>query len=167
MEQNYTILDIRSLVKRDWPDVERIYKAGILTGSATFEITTPTWAKWDQNHLEHSRWVADNGKVLGWVALSPVSDRCVYGGVAEVSVYIDPKERGKGIGKMLLTKVIESSESNGIWTLTAGMFPENAGSIALHEKCGFRKIGYREKIGKLFGVWKDNLIYERRSKVII
>ena len=140
---------------------------GILTGSATFETTTPTWDKWNESHLEHSRWIAEEDDIVhGWVALSPVSDRCVYGGVAEVSVYIHQDARGKGIGKLLLEKVIESSEENGIWTLTAAMFRENEGSIALHEKCGFRQIGYREKIGQIFGEWKDNLIYERRSKVI-
>ena len=162
------MLTIHALEPNHWHDVERIFKAGILTGNATFETTTPTWEKWDNGHLRHSRWVAaDNGKIVGWVALSPVSDRCVYGGVAEVSVYIDPEQRGKGIGTALLQKVIESSEGAGIWTLTAAMFPTNLASVALHGKSGFREIGYREKVGKLFGEWRDTLLFGRRSKEII
>jgi phosphinothricin acetyltransferase len=160
-------LVIRKLEKKDWPGVSSVYKAGILTGMATFETTTPDWYSWDQNHLVHSRWVAEEGgRIMGWVALSPVSERCVYGGVAEVSVYVSNDDRGKGIGKKLLEKVIQSSEENGIWTLTAGMFPENIPSIKLHQSCGFREIGYREKVGKLLGEWKDTLLFERRSKVI-
>ena len=161
-------LIIRKLEPSDWPRIEEIYKAGILTGMATFETSTPEWESWDDNHVQHSRWVAEeNNYIQGWVALSPVSDRCVYGGVAEVSVYLDPEYRGQGLGKKLLEHAIESSEQQGIWTLTAAMFPENKASAMLHRSCGFREIGYREKVGKLLGEWKDTLLFERRSKVII
>ncbi len=161
-------LIIKPLTEDHWPEVKKIYEDGIATGMATFETEAPSWKEWDSSHTSHSRFVALSGpSILGWVALSPVSDRCVYGGVAEVSVYIDPLHHGKGVGNKLLTEVIISSERNGIWTLTAAMFPENTGSIVLHEKRGFRKIGYREKIGKWKGEWKDTLIFERRSSVIL
>lgn len=147
-----------------WPEVEQIYLDGIATGKATFETTSPGWEKWNSSHAKHSRYVAIiDGQVAGWVALTPVSDRCVYGGVAEISVYVNSKFRGQGIGKALMNKVINSSEDNGIWTLQAATFSNNEESIALHEKCGFRRIGYREKIGQLNGVWHDNTLLERRS----
>ena len=155
---------IKPMADGDWPEVSRIYEAGIQTGYATFETSAPSWQDWNGSHLTHSRWIAvDGDQIIGWAALSPVSDRCVYGGVAEVSVYIDSKSRGRGVGQLLLDAAIKSSEENGIWTLTAAMFRENIGSAKLHERCGFRQIGYRERIGKLNGEWKDNLLYERRS----
>ena len=158
---NITILPLEP---SHWPEVERIYEDGIATGDATFETSSPGWGKWDNSHLNHSRWVAMlNEQVVGWVALSPVSDRCVYGGVAEVSVYIDVNHRGMGIGKQLLQKVITSSEDAGLWTLNAATFPENQSSIQLHKKCGFREIGVRERIGQQHGVWRDTVLMERRS----
>lgn len=151
----------------DWESVAQIYKEGIATGYATFETNTPTYDDWDKNHLRSCRLVAEReGKIAGWAALSPVSSRCVYGGVGEVSVYVGIDFHGLGIGKMLMKNLILESEKAGLWTLQSGMFPENTASIKLHEKVGFRKIGYREKVGKLHGVWKDNLIYERRSQTV-
>ena len=151
----------------DWESVAEIYKEGIATGYATFETSTPTYDDWDKNHLRSCRLVAEReGKIAGWVALSPVSSRCVYGGVGEVSVYVGMDYHGSGIGEMLMKHLILESEKAGLWTLQSGMFPENTASIKLHEKVGFRKIGYREKVGKLHGVWKDNLIYERRSQKV-
>lgn len=150
-----------------WEQVKQIYESGIATGIATFETTAPGWEKWNDGHLTFARLVAvDNNEVVGWAALSPVSSRCVYGGVAEVSVYVADKHKGKGIGKLLLQKLIKESESNGIWTLQAGIFTDNAASVKLHEKVGFRVIGHREKIGKLNDIWKDNYILERRSKIV-
>jgi len=144
-----------------------IYLEGIATGHATFQTTAPGWTAWDESHLPHSRIAAfiDN-EMAGWAALSPVSSRCVYAGVGEVSIYISEKYRGKGIGKALLTELIVQSEANGLWTLQSGIFPENTASIKLHEDCGFRQIGYREKIGKMEGVWRDNILMERRSKTV-
>lgn len=151
--------------KRHFPDIAEIYRQGLETGNATFETNVPTWEDWDKGKLKHSRLVAiiDN-TVAGWVALSAVSDRCVYGGVAEVSIYISNNHKGKGIGKALMQKLIEESERNGIWTLQSGMFPENEATVALHQSSGFRMIGYREKIGKLGDTWRDTIIMERRSK---
>ncbi len=158
---------IRALKSVDWPDVSEIYQLGIDTGKATFENQTPSWEDWDGSHLQFARLVAilDNS-LLGWVALSPVTDRCVYNGVAEVSIYIHPKVRRKGIGKKLLVEVIEESEKNGIWTLNASIFPENVGSRILFEKAGFREIGFRERIARKNGVWKDNVILEKRSRSV-
>lgn len=152
----------------DWPQVQSIYKSGIDTNIATFETTVPTFEAWDKSHLSFCRLVAENSQmnVIGWAALSPVSGRCVYGGVAEVSVYLHPDAQGQGLGKLLLEKLIDESEQNGIWTLQAGIFAENKASVKLHTKMGFRQIGYREKIGKLHGVWKDTVLMERRSKVV-
>ncbi len=148
----------------DWPAVEEIYRQGIATGNATFETETPGWEKWNAGHHPHSRLVArDQRQVLGWAALSPVSIRLVYAGVSEVSIYVADTARGKGVGKALLTTLIEHSELNGIWTLQAGIFPENAASISLHRSCGFREVGRREKIGHLKGVWRDVVLLERRS----
>ncbi|MCA0932745.1 N-acetyltransferase family protein [Lutimonas saemankumensis] len=150
-----------------WPEVSRIYEEGIATGMATFEKEIPSWEAWDANHLKSCRIIArNNEEVLGWAALSPVSSRCVYGGVAEVSVYVAANARGKGIGKILMNRLITESESEGFWTLQAGIFPENKNSIRLHEKSGFRIIGFRERIGLLDGVWKDNVLLERRSSKI-
>ena len=152
------------MTPEDWPEVARIYKEGIATGLATFETDVPHWTSWDQAHMETCRLVAAEATDLaGWAALSPVSSRCVYGGVAEVSIYIAREARGKGLGLDLLKALIHESENAGIWTLQSGIFPENTASIKLHEKGGFRRIGYRERIGCLHGIWKDNVLFERRS----
>ena len=151
-----------------WPAVRAIYEAGIATGNATFETQAPTWEAWDKSHLEHSRLVAlsTDGTVLGWAALSPVSSRCVYGGVAELSIYIAATARGQGVGQQLLQALIQASEANGIWTLQAGTFAENAASIGLHTQAGFRLIGYRERIGQHHGVWRNTVQMERRSPTV-
>lgn len=148
-----------------WEDVKRIYLAGIATKNATFEHQSPDWDKWDKAHRKDCRFIAriDN-KIAGWAALSNVSERCVYSGVAEVSVYVDPEYMRQGIGDQLMNSLIKGSESNGIWTLQAGIFPENISSIKLHEKYGFRIIGVREKIGKMDDKWRDVFLLERRSK---
>lgn len=161
-------MEIRILVPSDWEQVKSIYEKGIATGNATFQTTAPTFAEWDNSHLKSCRFVYDhNGVVRGWVALTPVSSRCVYVGVAEVSVYVDPEFSGKGIGSSLLNKLIQASEQEGIWTLQAGIFPENAVSLKIHEKAGFRILGIREKIGKQHGIWRDTVLLERRSQTII
>lgn len=148
----------------DWQQVKKIYEEGISTGNATFQTSAPEWEEWNQSHLTHSRITAAmNGKIAGWAALTPVSGRCVYAGVAEVSVYISAEARGKGLGKQLLQRLIEESESNNIWTLQAGIFPENTASLKIHEACGFRIIGTRERIGQMNGVWRDTILVERRS----
>jgi len=158
---------IRKMTPADWPEVHRIYSEGISTGYATFELSAPSQTDWDNAHIPGCRFVAESSDgLLGWVALSPVSGRCVYGGVAEVSVYVSEQARGRGVGKALMEMLISSSELEGYWTLQAGIFPENTPSIRLHEKVGFRLIGRREKIGKRNGVWYDNVIYERRSKKV-
>ena len=151
----------------DWEAVKDIYEAGIATGNATFEATAPGWDSWDTAHLQEGRLVArENDEILGWTALSAVSGRCVYAGVAEVSVYVSPAAQGRGVGKMLLEKLVQESERNNLWTLQAGIFPENIPSIRIHEKCGFRIIGKRERIGKMNGVWRDTLLLERRSSSV-
>ena len=161
------MVSIRPMEESDWTAVSAIYAEGIQTGYATFETSVPSYEEWNSNHLSSCRFVAErNGQVVGWAALSPVSGRCVYGGVGEVSVYVDSKQHGLGIGKVLMKHLILNSEKEGLWTLQSGIFPENTGSIKLHEKVGFRKIGYREKVGKLNGEWKDNLLFERRSKIV-
>ncbi|MFD2164212.1 GNAT family N-acetyltransferase [Paradesertivirga mongoliensis] len=158
---------VRELTQNDWPDVKEIYLAGLATGNASFETSAPEWETWDNSHLKHSRLVAEvNAEIAGWAALSPVSGRCVYGGVAEVSVYVSGAARGKGIGATLLNALIANSELNGIWSLQSGILQENEASIRLHEKCGFRTIGYREKPGQLNGVWRNVILMERRSKLI-
>jgi len=151
----------------DWPEVARIYDEGIETGFATFETRVPEYEAWDRAHLSACRWVADSGAhLLGWAALSPVSGRCVYGGVAELSVYVGSDSRGKGVGKALLNALIPDSEAAGFWTLQSGVFPENTPSIHLHLSMGFRQLGYRERIGQRDGIWKDNILFERRSRVV-
>ncbi len=161
------MVTIRPMISSDWQAVSRIYTEGIETGFATFETDLPSYDTWNQNHLKSCRLVAERGnKVAGWAALSPVSGRCVYGGVGEVSVYVGKDFRAMGIGKLLMRHLILESEKQGLWTLQAGIFPENTGSIKLHEIVGFRKIGFREKVGKLHGAWKDNLLFERRSKKV-
>lgn len=153
--------------KNNFANVARIYRTGIETGTATFEINVPSFEEWDKKHLPFGRiTIMENERMLGWASLSKVSDRCVYGGVAEVSVYVSSSAQGQGIGTRLLQKLIEISESEGIWTLQCGIMRENTASIRLHKKCGFREIGYREKVGKLNGVWRDNIILERRSKTV-
>lgn len=152
----------------DWNSVASIYKQGIATGFATFETNVPDFETWDSAHLKTCRIVAVQGdEIVGWAALSPVSGRCVYGGVGEVSVYIAPKARGLGVGKLLMEQLILESEKEGLWTLQSGIFPENEASIQLHKKMGFRYIGKREKIGRTVeGIWRDNVLFERRSDVI-
>jgi phosphinothricin acetyltransferase len=156
---------INEMRPADWERVRAIYAEGIATRQATFETVTPRWAAWDASHLPCARLVALKGEtVLGWAALSPVSSRKVYAGVADVSIYVARDQRGRGIGRQLLEALISESEKNGVWTLQAGIFPENAGSIALHTSCGFRIVGRRERIGKLEGVWRDTILLERRSQ---
>jgi L-amino acid N-acyltransferase YncA len=151
----------------DWAAVAAIYQEGIATKNATFETDVPEYAVWDANHREDCRLVARNGtQVVGWAALSLVSGRCVYGGVAEVSVYIAAAARGQGVGKSLLRALVEASEQAEIWTLQAGIFVENAASIGLHEVCGFRIVGQRERLGRMDGVWRDIVLMERRSQVV-
>ena len=156
---------IRAMTAEDWPAVARIYQAGMDTNLATFQTECPSWQEWNAGHLTQCRMVAVvDGAVAGWAALSAVSSRCVYAGVAEVSIYIDAAVRGKGVGKALLNALIATSESAGFWTLQSGIMENNAASIALHTSCGFRMVGYREKIGKdRFGIWRSTLLMERRS----
>ncbi len=161
------MLIVRPLTPDDWPAVRAIYEEGIVTGIATFQPESPEWADWDAGHLPACRLVACEGdRVVAWAALSRVSARLVYSGVAEVSVYVAAAERGRGIGHRLLAATVEESERHNIWTLQAGVFPENAPSIALHERCGFRLVGRREKLGQLHGRWRDILLLERRSAVV-
>lgn len=158
-------IQIRSMNDSDAQRVLQIYKEGIETGLATFESQVPSWRDWDITHLKTCRLVAlIDHQIVGWAALSPVSGRCVYAGVAEVSVYVSSSSRGKKIGTMLLEHLIAMSEKNHFWTLQAGMFPQNTSSIRIHKANGFREIGYREKIGKLNDTWRDTVFYERRSK---
>lgn len=165
---NITEMVIRNLIPSDWEQVKLIYEKGIATGNATFQTAAPTWAEWDSAHLATCRFVAESDeKVIGWASLTPVSSRCVYAGVAEVSVYVDPELSGKGVGFSLLNALVTASEPAGIWTLQAGIFPENIGSLKIHEKAGFRQLGVREKIGKQNGLWRDTVLLERRSKNII
>ena len=160
-------MEIIPIHKDHFPEIAEIYRQGLETGNATFETNVPSWEDWDKGKLKHSRLVATlDNTVVGWAALSAVSDRCVYGGVAEVSIYISNDHQGKGIGKALILKLIEESESNGIWTLQSGMFPENEATVALHKSAGFRMIGHREKVGKLGNTWRDTIMMERRSKTI-
>ena len=144
-----------------------IYLEGIATGNATFEQSAPEWDEWHAGHLAAARIVArsDGGDVLGWAALSPVSSRCVYAGVAEVSVYVAESARRRGVGRALLERLIADSEAEGIWTLQAGMFPENVASFLLHQDAGFRIVGNRERLGQMNGRWRDVLLMERRSEV--
>lgn len=157
------------LTGEHWPDVERIYAAGIATGHATFESEPPSWEQFDAGKLPGQRLVAvEDGRVLGWAAASAVSDRCVYAGVAEHSVYVDPAAGGRGIGRLLLDALIASTETAGIWTLQSGVFPENVASLALHRAAGFREVGVRERVGRmtygpLAGQWRDVVFIERRS----
>ena len=150
-----------------WPAVRAVYLEGLATGDATFETEAPEWERWDASHLRVCRLTALLGeRVAGWAALSPVSARKVYAGVAEVSVYVGVDFRGRGIGRLLLEALVRESESEGIWTLQAGIFPENVASLALHKACGFREVGRRERVGKLRGLWRDTVLLERRSRTV-
>lgn len=160
-------MEIGILKASHWEAIKKIYEEGIATRNATFQTSAPSWEDWDGSHVEKCRLVAtENGTVLGWAALAAVSGRCVYAGVAEVSVYVAEKARGKHVGSALLKALIVESEKQGFWTLQSGIFPENKQSIAIHEKNGFRIMGYRERIGKMDNVWRDNILLERRSQVI-
>jgi phosphinothricin acetyltransferase len=148
----------------DWEQVREIYLEGIRSGHSTFETEAPPWERWNETHLPFARLVMRAGeRVNGWAALSPVSKRQVYRGVAELTVYVAESARGQGIGRALLEALIEESERNGIWTLQASIFPENLASIKLHRRCGFREVGRRERIAMLHGVWRDTLLFERRQ----
>jgi len=158
---------IELMRETDWERVRAIYAEGLAAGDATFETEAPAWESWDAAHLTFARLVAREGEAVeGWAALSPVSSRRVYAGVAEVSVYVGQRFRGRGIGRALLEALIEESEKHGVWTLQASVFPENAASRALHTACGFREVGRRERIGRLKGRWRDTVLLERRSRVV-
>lgn len=156
---------VRAMTRGDWPKVAAIYGEGIATGDATFETEVPTRRAWDAAHLHRGRLVAEiDDEVVGWAALSPVSSRPVYSGVAEVSVYVAATVRGRGVGRALLEALVEASEAAGLWTLQAGIFPENGASIAVHRRCGFREVGVRERFGRAAdGRWRDVVLLERRS----
>ncbi len=157
---------VETMTEAHWRAVRAIYAQGIATGNATFETLVPDWPEWNRRHLASCRLVAcSEGEILGWAALSAVSTRQVYAGVAEVSVYIAENARGRGVGKTLLAALVTASEKAGIWTLQAGILAENAASIHLHEQAGFRIVGRREKIGCLHGSWRDTVLMERRSAV--
>ncbi len=160
---------VDEMTPEDWPQASNIYLEGIASGNATFETQAPEWERWNLTHLAGARLVArDREKtvVLGWAALSPVSSRCVYAGVAEVSIYIGDKFRGRKVGTSLMNELVRRSEALGIWTLQAGIFPENQASLGLHHQAGFRVVGRRERIGQMNGVWRDTLLLERRSQIV-
>jgi phosphinothricin acetyltransferase len=158
------MIRIRGLTKDDWPDVERIYAEGIATGDATFETSAPSWEEFDRGRLPAHRLVAEEaGVVVGWAAVSPASTRACYAGVVEHSVYVARSARGRGIGTSLLRELVASSAAAGIWTIQTSIFPENAASLALHERAGFRIVGRRERIAELDGAWRDTLLLERRA----
>ena len=160
-------MDIKPLLPEHWATVKTIYEQGIATGHATFQTGAPEWPVWDGAHLVHSRLVAlEDDQVIGWAALTPVSSRCVYAGVAEVSVYIARDHRGRKVGETLLRALVDVSEQHHIWTLQAGIFPENEASLKMHKSCGFRTVGFREKIGQMNGLWRDTVLLERRSTKI-
>ena len=160
-------VSIEAMTEQDWPPVRTIYAEGITTGNATFEESVPDWEKWDATHLHGCRLVARSGhEVLGWAALSSVSTRCVYAGVAEVSVYVAQRARNQGIGSKLLRGLVEASERENIWTLQAGIFPENIASIELHKRCGFSVVGTRKRLGCMNGHWRDVVLMERRSEIV-
>jgi L-amino acid N-acyltransferase YncA len=176
-------LRIELLRPADWPAVAAIYAEGIATGNATFETAVPSWEHWDFSHLPEHRLIASTGRrqpdhgrsdstrpggdgeVVAWAALAPVSDRCAYAGVAENSIYVAARARGLGVGRRLLTELVERAERAGIWTVQTGIFPENSASLALHQRCGFRVLGVRERIGQLQGRWRDVVMLERRSAI--
>lgn len=157
---------IRNITEEDYPEIKRIFEAGIASGHATFETKAPEWNKWNEAKLPYCRLCAiSEGKFAGWAALSPTSKRYVYRGINEESIYIAPEFAGKGIGKILMNALIRQSEAEGVWTLYASIFPENTASIRLHLSCGFRQIGYMEKAGCMNGIWRDTVLFERRSTV--
>ena len=158
---------MRDLRPDDWPEVARIYADGIATGDATFETEVPSWEEWDAAHLREHRFVAvADDEVVGWIAATAVSHRSVYRGVLEHSVYVDTARQGQGVGRALLEALIGSTERAGAWTLQTSIFPENLASLALHESCGFRVVGRRDRIGRHHGGWRDTFLLERRSEVI-
>lgn len=158
---------IDTMKESDWEQVRSIYLEGISTGHATFETDAPLWEEWNAAHLPSCRYVARSAEIVkGWAALSPVSGRCVYAGVAEVSIYVGRNYRAQGLGRALLQALVAASESHGLWTLQAGIFPENEASIELHQRFGFREVGRRERIGKMNGRWRDTVLLERRSHVV-
>jgi L-amino acid N-acyltransferase YncA len=157
-------ITIEKMLTEHWEQVRKIYAEGMATGNATFQQDVPSWEEWDHTHLTNCRIIAQShGQLTGWAALSPVSTRCVYAGVAEVSIYVSLAKTNSGVGSSLLKRLIELSEDNGIWTLQSGIFPENLPSLHLHLKHGFREVGRRERIGKINGVWRDVVLMERRS----
>lgn len=158
---------IRPLSPEDWPRVRAIYEDGLATGNSTLETTAPEWPAWDAGHLAAPRLVATlGGFVTGWAALSPVSTRAAYRGVAEVSVYVAADARGRGVGRMLLEALIPASEAAGYWTLQAVILAENVVSVELHQRVGFRLVGWRERLGVRHGVWRDSVLLERRSRIV-
>ena len=161
------MMNIYRLEEAHWPQVKSIYEQGIATGNATFETSAPEWQDWQKSHIEACRIVmVENGFVVGWAALTHVSGRCIYAGVAEVSVYVSLADQGKGIGNALLARLILESENNGFWTLQASIFPENIASLKIHQQTGFRIVGVRKQIGKMNGIWRDTILLERRSDKI-
>ena len=156
------VIDVLTPADRD--AVRRVFEEGIASGDATFEAEAPSWETWDAAHLRSPRLAARaGGRLVGWAALSPVSTRRVYGGVAEVSIYVAASARGRGVGRALLTELVRRSEAAGVWTLQAGIFPENAASLAIHRGCGFRVVGTRERLGRMGARWRDVVLLERRS----
>ena len=159
-----TDVEVRPFRDEDWPAVRSIYAKGIATGNATFETEVPAFERWAATHPAEYRFVATRDReVVGWVAATPVSDRCAYAGVLEDSVYVDPRLRGRGIGRLLLETLIAHADAGGIWTIQSGIFPENVASLELHQRCGFRVVGTRERLGQLNGTWRDVLLIERRK----
>jgi L-amino acid N-acyltransferase YncA len=160
-------IEVRDLRRDDWPEVARIFEEGIVTGNATFETEVPSWEAWDRTHLAGHRYVAEeDARVVGWIALAAVSARACYAGVAEISVYVTAEARGRSVGSELLATLVESAERGGFWTLQTSVFPENAASLALLRRFGFRVVGTRERIARLHGVWRDTVLVERRSEVV-
>jgi L-amino acid N-acyltransferase YncA len=158
---------IERMTAESWSDVARIYESGIATKNATFQTSVPDWDTWDRDHRKDCRIIAKiKARVVGWAAISDISDRPVYSGVAEISIYVDLHFRGKGVGDSLMDATIKESELNGIWTLQAGIFPENVASLKLHQKYGFRTVGVRERLGRMDDRWRDVLLLERRSKTV-
>lgn len=159
--------EIRAMTPADWHAVEAIYAEGIATGDATFETETPTWAEFDTDRLSEHRLVAvEEGEIVGWAALSPTSQRPCYAGVVEHSVYVAERARGRGVGRALMEALLESADADRIWTIQTSIFPENAASLALHERVGFRVVGRRERIAQQDGIWRDTLLLERRSRLV-
>ena len=160
-------LVVEKMLAGHWGGVRAAYAEGLETGDATFETEVPDWVHWDASHLQACRLVSlSGGRVAGWAALSRVSEREVYAGVAEVSVYVGRDFRGLGLGRALLSTLVRESETEGFWTLQASIFPENVASLALHRRCGFREVGRRERVGRLGGRWRDTVLLERRSRVV-